>query len=127
MKSICVIDDDMIYQMIIKKIIERTHQFETIQFYKDGIYALEYFNDPNVVLPDLILLDINMPQMDGWQFLQNIIKYRPTFKDETVIYIVTSSIAHSDQEKAKSFSEISGFLSKPVNVDSLKKIIEKHR
>ncbi len=125
--SICVIDDDMIYQMIIKKIIERTAQFETIQFYNDGIYALEDFKDPKVVLPEIILLDINMPQMDGWQFLESLIRYRPTFKDETIIYIVTSSIAHCDQEKANSFKEISGYLSKPISVDSLKKIIENHR
>ncbi len=126
-RSICVIDDDMIYHMIIKKVIERTNQFETIQFYKDGIYALQDFKDPEVVLPEMILLDINMPQMDGWQFLESLIKHRPTFKDETIIYIVTSSIAHSDREKAKSFDEISGFLSKPVSVESLKKIIENHR
>lgn len=117
----------MIYQMIIKKIIERTAQFETIKFYNDGIYALEDFKDPDVVLPELILLDINMPQMDGWQFLESLIELRPNFENETIIYVVTSSIANSDREKANSFDEISGFLSKPVSADCLKKIINKYR
>jgi CheY-like chemotaxis protein len=113
--------------MIIKKIIERTAQFETIKFYNDGIYALEDFKDPDVVLPELILLDINMPQMDGWQFLESLIELRPNFENETIIYVVTSSIAHCDREKANSFDEISGFLSKPVSVDCLEKIIKEHR
>jgi CheY-like chemotaxis protein len=113
--------------MIIKKIIERTAQFETIKFYNDGIYALEDFKDLDVVLPELILLDINMPQMDGWQFLESLIELRPNFENETIIYVVTSSIAHCDREKANSFDEISGFLSKPVSVDCLEKIIKEHR
>jgi len=126
-KSICVIDDDMIYQMIVKKIIERTEEFDTIKFYDDGVYALADFKDPEVMLPEMILLDINMPQMDGWQFLEGLLAFRPNFKNETIIYIVTSSIAHSDREKANSIEEVSGFLSKPLSVEHLKKLIGKHR
>tara|TARA_R100001369_G_scaffold29172_4_gene52767 strand:+ start:263828 stop:264217 length:390 start_codon:yes stop_codon:yes gene_type:complete len=125
--SICVIDDDMIYQMIVKKIIERTGEFDTIKFYDDGVNALADFKDPEVMLPEMILLDINMPQMDGWQLLEGLQALRPNFKNETIIYIVTSSIAHSDREKASSIEEVSGFLSKPLSVDHLKKLIGKHR
>lgn len=125
--SICVIDDDMIYQMIVKKIIERTEEFDTIKFYDDAVYALADFKDPEIMLPEMILLDINMPQMDGWQFLEGLQALRPNFKNETIIYIVTSSIAHSDREKANSIEEVSGFLSKPLSVDHLKKLIGKHR
>lgn len=125
--SICVIDDDMIYQMIVKKIIEKTEEFDDIKFYDDAIYALEDFKDSNHSLPEIILLDINMPQMDGWQFLEGLLELRPSFSKETIIYVVTSSIAHSDREKANSYTEVSGFLSKPLSVDRLKKIINKHR
>lgn len=125
--SICIIDDDMIYQMIIRKIIEKTSEFDVVKFYDDGIYALNDFKDPNVILPELILLDINMPQMDGWQFLEGLIELRPNFENETLIYIVTSSIAHSDREKAASYKEISGFLSKPISVEKIKEIVNKHR
>jgi len=125
--SICVIDDDMIYQMIVKKIIEKTEEFDTIRFYDDAIYALDDFKDPDNALPEIILLDINMPQMDGWQFMEGLLELRPSFKNETIIYVVTSSIAHSDREKANSYSEVSGFLSKPLSVDCLKKIINRHR
>ena len=91
------------------------------------MYALADFKDPEVMLPEMILLDINMPQMDGWQFLEGLLAIRPNFNNETIIYVVTSSIAHSDREKANSIEEVSGFLSKPLSVEHLKKLIGKHR
>ena len=126
-ESICVIDDDQIYQLIIKKVVERTGEFDSICFYNDGIEAFKDFKSLDYDLPKIILLDINMPQMDGWQFLDSLIAYRPNFHQDTVIYIVTSSIAHSDRDKAKSYKEVSGFLSKPLNVEKLNEIADKHR
>ncbi|WP_010229890.1 response regulator [Gillisia marina] len=126
-ESICIIDDDQIYQLIVKKVVERTGQFNSICFYNDGIEAFEDFKSPEYDLPKLILLDINMPQMDGWQFLDSLIAHRPNFHLETIIYIVTSSIAHSDRDKAKSYKEVSGFLSKPLSVEKLKEIAVRHR
>ncbi len=68
-----------------------------------------------------------MPQMDGWQFLDSLIFHRPNFHLETIIYIVTSSIAHSDRDKAKSYKEVSGFLSKPLSVEKLKQVAVRHQ
>ncbi len=126
-KTICIIDDDQIYQLIIRKVVERTGKFDSISFYKDGIEAFEDFKSPEKSLPEIILLDINMPLMDGWQFLDNLIVQRPNFDQKTIIYIVTSSIANSDRDKAKSYKEVSGFLSKPLSVEKLKQIADKHR
>jgi CheY-like chemotaxis protein len=124
MKSICVIDDDEIYQLIIKKVIDRTGLFAVKTCYLSAGEALEMFSLPAIPLPDMILLDINMPGMDGWQFIENLSKSRPGFMHETKIYIVTSSIANSDRVKADSYKEISGFMSKPVSVERLKAIAE---
>jgi len=126
-KEICVIDDDKIYQLIIKKVIERTEEFDLMCFYNDAIEAFEEFKNLEKELPEIILLDINMPQMDGWQFLESLIPCRPNLYKETIIYIVTSSIAHSDRDKAESYKEVSGFLSKPLSVEKLKEIAIKHR
>lgn len=123
-KSICVIDDDPIYQIIVKKIIARAGVFENITSYDCCAEALDQMKDPTVLLPDLILLDINMPVMDGWQFLQQLLTYRPQLAGETCIYIVTSSIAHSDRLTAKSFVEVTGFISKPLTVARLLEIEE---
>lgn len=69
-----------------------------------------------------MLLDINMPLMDGWQFLEALQSQFPEVYDLTKIYIVTSSIAFSDKERFQDFPKLAGFLSKPLNVDKLKEI-----
>ena len=124
MKNICVIDDDQIYQIIIKKIISKAGNFEKVHCYENGYTALNAFKDPAVPLPHLILLDINMPGMDGWEFLDNLKVYRPRLVSETTIYMVTSSIAFSDRDKALALPEVSGFISKPLSVEKLREIGE---
>lgn len=124
-KSICVIDDDQIYQIIIKKIISKAGIFESVLCYENGIKALEDLKDPAISLPSLILLDINMPGMDGWEFLDNLKDHRSDITRNTSIYIVTSSIAFSDRDKAKAIPEVSGFISKPLSVSKLIEIGEK--
>ncbi|MFN4761748.1 response regulator [Gillisia sp. Q332] len=122
MKNICVIDDDKIYQIIIKKIIFKAGNFEKVHCYENGYTALEDLKDLAIPFPHLILLDINMPGMDGWEFLSNLKKYRPNLGRETTIYMVTSSIAFSDRDKALALPEISGFISKPLTVGKLREI-----
>lgn len=126
-RDICVIDDDLIYQLIIGKVIDRTGEFDSVCFCNDAIDAIEKFKSPETILPSIILLDINMPQMDGWQFLDRLAVLRPNFINETVIYVVTSSIALSDREKALSYEEVDGFISKPLSVEKLKEIAIKHK
>ena len=123
-KIICVIDDDDIYQMIMKRVICKADVFEGRQQFSNAMDALEEFRDLSRELPDLILLDINMPGIDGWQFIEELRERRPGFEKETRIYIVTSSIAQTDQAKAESYEEIYGFLSKPINVEQLRGLAE---
>ena len=124
-KSICVIDDDIIYQLIIGKIIDRSGYFHKPLFYKNATKALADFKSLEKDLPQVMLLDINMPQMDGWQFLEALIKERPDLDSGTDIYIVTSSIAQSDRLKASTYKQVTGFLSKPLTVSKIKAMGEK--
>ncbi|TRO64257.1 response regulator [Christiangramia sabulilitoris] len=123
-KSVWVIDDDQIYQMIIKKLIKRSEVFGEQAYYKCTHQVFEDLENSRVFLPDVILLDINMPFMDGWQFIQKLKSLYPDHIQRTEIYIVSSSIAYSDKERAESIPEICSFLSKPVSVETLKKIGE---
>ncbi|WP_373057814.1 response regulator [Zunongwangia sp. H14] len=123
-RSICVIDDDEIYQMIMHKVIGRVGFFDEKKRYCSAVSALQDFQDLEKPLPDVILLDINMPEVDGWQFIENMRKLRPGFTEETRIYLVTSSIAHSDIEKTRTYQEIHEFVSKPVSMAKLKEIGE---
>ncbi|PLB17916.1 MAG: Two-component response regulator [Flavobacteriaceae bacterium FS1-H7996/R] len=65
-------------------------------------------------LPDVILLDLNMPVMDGWEFLEEFISLKPKLEKKIPIYIVSSSNDPADIMKAKSISEVTDFIIKPV-------------
>ncbi len=124
-KSICIIDDDQIYQIIVKKIISKADAFGEIFQYLNCWQAITDFEAPGCELPSLILLDINLPVIDGWQFLEHLTRCRPNLSEETSIYIVTSSIAYSDKLKANLYKEVSGFISKPLTVGKLQEIAAK--
>src|SRR6218665_331742 len=118
-KVMCIIDDDPIYQILINKIIALSDtDYEIIRF-KNGKEALDSFTHDSNSLPEIILLDLEMPIMDGWDFMSEIDKH---VTDQTAIYIVSSSISYEDKEKAKTFPKIKGYFSKPINSDIIQEI-----
>jgi CheY-like chemotaxis protein len=116
-KLICIIDDDPIYQILIHKIIGISNTgYDSIGF-TNGKEAFDYFMlDLNTNLPKIILLDLEMPIMDGWDFLDAI---EMLDTQNTAIYIVSSSISHEDKERAKTFTKIKGYYSKPFDVEKI--------
>ena len=119
-KKIWVIDDDPIYQIIVKKIIEKSEMFTEIYSFKNGKDAIDNLyksSENSESVPDIILLDINMPIMDGWEFMEELGLIKTNFNNEIVVYIVSSSIAIEDKNKSKSYENILGYLSKPINVN----------
>ena len=124
-KIICIIDDDPIYQFLIKKIIAISKTEYAVVCYSNAKEALSNFTlDTNKNLPEIILLDIQMPLMDGWDFMEEIDKF---LTDETAIYIVSSSISSEDQERAKTFSKIKGYYSKPIDSNTILEITKHHK
>lgn len=119
----CIVDDDSIYVFGLKKLIE-IHDFcDNILVFKNGHDAIKYLKPvitSSESLPDVILLDINMPVMDGWDFLDEFIKLKPLMAKEVTIYMVSSSIHSKDIEKANSYSEVSGYVIKPVTLEDIK-------
>ncbi len=122
-KVICIIDDDPIYQILINKIIAMSKtEYDVISF-KNGKEALDSLTaSMEESLPEIILLDIEMPVMDGWDFMSHIEKALSKKRKKSSIYIVSSSIAHEDKEKAKSFPEIAGYFSKPMDTNKILEI-----
>jgi len=125
-KTICIIDDEPINQFIVRTIIKTiSTEIKTLS-YENGEEAILSLTQSLVSkdhLPDIILLDINMPVMGGWQFMDEFIKLQ--FDKKISIYILTSSGAPEDKKKAKTYKNISGYLSRPLELITLKKIIEK--
>jgi CheY-like chemotaxis protein len=75
-------------------------------------------------LPEIILLDLSMPVMDGWQFLDEFVMLNPRVGKKITIYICTSSISPDDLNKAKSISAVSDYIIKPVSKEKLIEVIE---
>ncbi|WP_300439580.1 response regulator [Christiangramia sp.] len=121
-KTLTIIDDDPVYQLIAGKLINKTEIFSHPTFFNSGIDAIEEFKKEENPLPHIILLDINMPYMDGWQFIKKLKQLRPNCKEETNIYIVSSSISERDKHKAEEIEEVIDFISKPLHVERLKAI-----
>lgn len=121
-KTIWIVDDDAIYQIIANKIIQRSGMFSAISSFKNGKEAIEYLYNAaasNANLPDIILLDINMPIMDGWEFMDEMGAITSKLQKKISVYIVSSSIAVEDKNKSKSYENILGYLSKPITVNDL--------
>jgi len=127
-QSLCVIDDDVIYQFAAKLTIKQLDLAEQVLTFSNGELAKNYFveNAENqALLPDVLLLDINMPIMDGWDFLNWFSENRKLIKKNIPIFMVSSSIDWRDIEKAKSYAEVVDYVSKPLTDGSFYEIIAK--
>lgn len=125
--KIAIIDDDPISQFLCRKLIEKISPSHQLQVYANGLVAYEFFkthaHHPGT-LPELILLDINMPAMNGWQFLDALRSLQvPAYKPS--IYIISSSLDDADHQKAKNFEELRGFLNKPLSQQQMRAVIDR--
>jgi CheY-like chemotaxis protein len=116
-KHILVVDDDRIYQFTAIKILESTQLTASVQSCLNGAEAIDYIKKKvaaKEVLPHIIFLDINMPIMSGWDFLQEFeaLNLQPNCLK---IYIVSSSVDDYDINKSKSFNWVTGYLIKPIS------------
>ena len=128
--TICIIDDDDIYQFAITRTIIK-HEIDTknILVFSDGKEAITYITqnvDKTEDIPDVIFLDINMPVMDGWQFLDGFLKINSNIQKKVDIYMVSSSVDPADIDRAKKINVVTDYLVKPLSPEILKKIIEFH-
>lgn len=84
-KSIWIVDDDPIYQIIANKIIQRSDMFSEVTTFKNGREAMNIVHqvlENKNTIPDIILLDINMPVMDGWEFMEELTAIKPQIQKE---------------------------------------------
>ncbi|WP_339696051.1 response regulator [uncultured Roseivirga sp.] len=121
----CIIDDDPIFVFGAKRMMELADFCNGFMVFQDGRKALDGLSAivaSGNNLPELILLDLNMPVMDGWQFLDEFTKIKTDKK--ITLYIVSSSIDNEDFNKAETYEVVSNYIVKPITMDTLKGILE---
>jgi len=124
--TFCIIDDDDIYQFTTSLLLKKSDLVNKIIVFSNGLKAINFLKDEmgNVEnIPDVLFLDINMPVMDGWEFLEEYLLIRSMMPKTVVIYMVSSSVDEKDVLKAKSISVLSGYLVKPISSQNIVEVI----
>lgn len=124
--TVCIVDDDDIYQLTTSILLKKTELVNKVILFSNGLKAIDFLkgeigNKNNI--PDILFLDINMPIMDGWAFLEEYLLISPLLPKSVVIYMVSSSVDSRDILRAKSISVLSGYMVKPISTQNLMDVI----
>ncbi|MDF3077430.1 MAG: response regulator receiver protein [Sphingobacteriaceae bacterium] len=122
MQSVFIIEDDLIHQRIAQIIIEKNNLFEKVSCYTFAGDALDFLfsnKDNPEALPDVILLDLNMPVISGWDFLHTYVQLQKDLQKVSDVYIVSSSVDENDKLHSRQYPFVKGFMSKPISPDLL--------
>lgn len=121
---IWVIDDDDIHNYVVGHLLNMTNVQCKSEVFTDAIVATEKIKKlPVTDLPDIILLDINMPVMNAWDFLDIIKTIAPDPLPSTRTYVLSSSIYEKDIDKAREYPAVYGYLTKPVSLTTINDVI----
>jgi CheY-like chemotaxis protein len=117
-----IVEDDEIHTFIIKSLMAAQQFAEQTITFSQGQEALDYLSVHGHALdqlPDVIILDITMPVMDAWEFLDHFKNIKGSLSKKIPIYVLTTSIFESDEHKATAYPEVAGFIVKPLRGEHL--------
>ncbi|MDX5339721.1 MAG: response regulator [Cyclobacteriaceae bacterium] len=117
-EAIFLVDDDPINNLINRRLLGKTGISQKIEEFLGGQDALDRIAQESPSNRILIFLDINMPVVNGWEFLEKYLLLFQERKDK--ILILSSSIDFQDRQKAQEYELVSGFLEKPLTLDKIK-------
>lgn len=129
LNCIILIDDNAATNFFHKVIIDKANCAEQCIAFQSGQEALSYLKNlenRDFIKPDLIFLDINMPGMDGWQFLEHYNNLEKNQQAKVVVVMLTTSLNPADREKAKTMNLVYGFLNKPLTKEMVFDQIKLH-
>ncbi len=125
LNCILFIDDDEPTNFLNKITIEQSGYTDRVEIFQSGQEALDYLSGP-FPSPDLIFLDINMPCMDGWEFLERYKALHRADKAEIVLVMLTTSLNPDDEIKTRDMEEVAGFENKPLLESRLEGLMKKY-
>ena len=125
-ESCCIIDDDPIFIYGTKRLMKEIDFCDNIIVYNNGQDALEglvEMPESGEKVPPFIFLDLNMPIMNGWEFLDEFTQIPSNNLMKTVIYIISSSVDPRDLEKVKNYKEVNNYILKPITPKDLETVL----
>jgi CheY-like chemotaxis protein len=127
MRRFLLVDDDSIFNFLHTEVIKTVDDSAQIDLFNSSMEGLEFLKDAledKHPMPNFLFLDIRMPEMDGFEYLDELMKFPiEKFKDLR-IYVLSSSLAERDKEKSLSYPIVTGFIEKTLTIEKLKGIIE---
>jgi len=126
MSSLVVVDDNELDWLIVNFNLQKHSNFSKVTYYNGGLPFMDYINQ-NVNdkdnLPDTVLLDLNMPNFNGWDVLNALKTLYPFLAKKIGVYIVTSSISFIDIDRSKGYGFVRQFISKPFTKDLARNLV----
>jgi len=128
-ENILLIDDDPIFNVINEAIIDAADFGKPVKSYCDANDAIRDLkkgvDGDGSPFPEIVFLDINMPHMDGWEFLDAINTFPEHIVKKCKVFMLTSSIDQNDITKSKAYPTVQGFISKPLTIEGLDSLFPK--
>lgn len=129
LNCIMLVDDNPDDNFFHEREIKKDHLAAEVVVKNSGMEALEYLRskeDISRLPPDLIFLDINMPGMNGWEFLEEYSKLDNKFQSDVLIIMLTTSDNPDDEERSRAWRNISDYITKPLTKEKMKLIVNKY-
>ena len=124
-----LVDDNPDDNFFHERVIRKSDAANIVIAKQTGMEALDYLTskkDHNDTHPDLIFLDINMPRMNGWEFLEEYNKLYKQFQSHAIVLMLTTSVNPDDRMKAELLNGVSDFKTKPLTGEMLTEILGKY-
>ncbi len=126
---VLLVDDDRATNFFNERVVNNHHCFQNVNTVQSGIAALDYLNlveKSEATKPDLIFLDINMPAMNGWEFLDEFSKLDNKLTKDIKVILLSTSSNPDDVRASSEFRSVDDFIHKPLSMDLLDNVLENH-
>lgn len=131
LSNILLVDDDRATNFLNKRLLDKLDITDSINIARNGVEAMDYLRramegQRDFPVPDLILLDLNMPLLNGWEFLEHYSSLPQGFRDAIKVLMLTTSLRQDDIERAAGSRVVSGFLHKPLTPQDVMRVLEEN-
>lgn len=128
LRCVLLVDDDPATNFLNKRLLTRMEVTEAISICLNGVEALDYLkksdqHSAEYPTPDLILLDLNMPLMNGWEFLKAYRELPQERREIAIVIMLTTSLRPEDFARAESMPEVHSMMNKPLNKEQVEEIL----